>query len=163
MFANQYLAYETLPDDMKRTLDGLEAVHSSAMPHGQAPARFAAVSRDHVPDDNDKVFGGSKHELAAVDVIEHVHPVVRVHPKTKRKVLYVNRAFTSRFVGQSEAESLPLLEALWAHACQPEFTCRYRWHQHTVGIWDNCATQHYAINDYYGQRRHMQRVAIHED
>ena len=162
MFANQYLAYETLPEGMKAQLLGMQAIHSSAMPHGQEQARFASVSRDHVPAEGDKAFAGSDHDLADVDVIENVHPVIRIHPQTGRKVLYVNRAFTSRFVGMSESESLPLLEDLWAHASRPEFTCRYRWQQHTVGVWDNCATQHYAINDYFGQHRHMQRVAVHE-
>jgi taurine dioxygenase len=162
MFANQYLAYETLPQDLQEKLSNMQSVHSSAMPHGQERARFASVSRNHVPADGDRAFASSGHELANVEVIENTHPVVRIHPHTGRKVLYVNRAFTSRFVGMSEAESLPLLEELWLHASRPEFTCRYRWQQHTVGVWDNCATQHYAINDYFGQRRHMQRVAIHE-
>jgi taurine dioxygenase len=163
MFANQYLAYETLPQGVKEKLVNMQSVHSSAMPHGQEEARFASVSRDHIPTDGDRAFASSDHELADVEVIENAHPVVRVHPQTGRKVLYVNRAFTSRFVGMSETESLPLLEELWLHASRPEFTCRYRWQQHTVGVWDNCATQHYAINDYFGQHRHMQRVAVHED
>jgi taurine dioxygenase len=63
----------------------------------------------------------------------------------------------------TQQESLPLLEELWAHACRAEFTCRYRWTRNSVGVWDSCATQHYAINDYFGQYRHMQRISIHED
>ncbi|MEE2981013.1 MAG: TauD/TfdA family dioxygenase [Pseudomonadota bacterium] len=88
--------------------------------------------------------------------------MVRRHPKTGRRSLYVNRAFTSHFEGMTIAESPLLLEILWAHAARPEFTCRYRWSPNTVGVWDNRATQHYAINDYHGQRRHMQRISIHE-
>ena len=101
-------------------------------------------------------------EATKVEVIETAHPVVRTHPVSGRRSLYVNRAFTSRFEGMSEEESLPLLHELWAHASRPEFTCRYRWKPHDVTVWDNRVTQHYAINDYFGQRRHMQRIAIHE-
>jgi taurine dioxygenase len=89
--------------------------------------------------------------------------VVRTHPKTGKKLLYVNRGFTSHFVGMTQEESLPLLEELWVHATRAELTCRYRWTPNTVAVWDNCATHHYAINDYFGNRRHMQRVSIHED
>ena len=95
-------------------------------------------------------------------MIETSHPVVRSHPDTGRKALYVNRAFTSRFDGMSTEDSLPLLHELWHHAARPEFTCRYRWTTNAVAIWDNRVTQHYAINDYFGQRRHMLRIAIHE-
>lgn len=163
MFANQYLAYETLPADLQDKLENMEAVHSSAMPHGQEKARFASVARNHAPSEQDKRFGVSGEVVAPVEVIENIHPVIRKHPVTGRKVVYVNRGFTSHFVGMTQEESLPLLEELWAHAGRAEFTCRYRWSQHTVAVWDNCATHHYAINDYFGQRRHMQRIAIHED
>jgi taurine dioxygenase len=63
----------------------------------------------------------------------------------------------------TQQESLPLLEELWAHACRAEFTCRYRWTRNSVGVWDNCVIQHYAINDYFGQYRHMQRISIHDE
>jgi taurine dioxygenase len=163
MFANQYLAYDTLPDEIKQEIRAMEAVHSSAMPHGQSAARFASVDRNHAPAKQDSQFEKSGLEIAVVEVIENTHPVVRRHPQTGRKLLYVNRGFTSHFVGMSPQESLPLLEALWAHASRAELTCRYRWTQNAVAVWDNCATHHYAINDYYGQHRHMQRVSIHED
>ena len=163
MFANQYLAYETLPAELRDKVEKMEAVHSSAMPHGQEDARFASVARNHAPSEQDKTFIVSGEVVSPVEVIESVHPVVRRHPVTGRKVLYVNRGFTSHFVGMTQEESLPLLEKLWTHASRAEFTCRYRWAQHTVAVWDNCATHHYAINDYFGQRRHMQRIAIHED
>ncbi len=162
MFANQYLAYETLSDGMKEMLSSMRAVHSSDMPHGREDVRFGAVSKDHAPTDGDRKFEATGLETTRVDIIETAHPVIRVHPGTGRKALYVNRAFTSRFEGMSVEESLPLLHILWAHAARPEFTCRYRWTPHTVAVWDNRATQHYAINDYYGQRRHMQRISIHE-
>ncbi len=163
MFANQYLAFETLPQSMKQKLLSMEAVHSSAMPHGQTAARFASIGRNHAPSDDDRAFEKSGQEIAQVDAVENIHPVIRTHPKTGRRLLYLNRGFTSHFVGMTPNESLSLLEELWAHASRAEFTCRYRWTQHAIGVWDNCATQHYAINDYFGERRHMQRVSIHED
>ena len=163
MFANQYLAYETLPRAMKERLLGMEAVHSSAMPHGQSAARFASVDRQHVPQERAHELANAGREIPPVEVVENRHPVVRRHPQTGKRLLYVNRGFTSHFVGQTPAESLPLLEELWAHATRAELTCRYRWTPNAVAVWDNCATQHYAINDYYGQRRHMQRGSIHED
>ena len=162
MFANQYLAFEALSDGMKAMLSSMRAIHSSAMPHGQEGPRYAAVSRDHVPTVQDRAMVSSGNAVTKVEVIETAHPVVRTHPATGRRSLYVNRAFTSRFEGMSQEESLPLLHELWAHASRPEFTCRYRWNPHDVTVWDNRVTQHYAINDYFGQRRHMQRIAIHE-
>lgn len=163
MFANQYLAYETLTDGMKKMLSSMRTIHSSAMPHGKENARFGSVAKDHAPTEQDMNFEATGLETTKVDVVETAHPVVRTHPETGRKFLYINRAFTSRFEGMTIEESLPLLENLWAHCARPEFTCRYRWSPNTVGVWDNRATQHYAINDYYGQRRHMQRIAIHEN
>ncbi len=163
MFANQYLAYETLPGDLKQRVENLQAVHSSAMPHGQSAARFASVDRHHAPAGEDRNFETSNAYVDDVEVIENIHPVVRRHPLTGRKLLYVNRGFTSHFVGMTVDESLPLLEALWAHACRLELTCRFRWTAHAVVVWDNCATQHYALNDYYGHRRHMLRISVHED
>ena len=163
MFANQYLAYDTLPQAMKEHLHGMEAVHSSAMPHGQSAARFASIDRQHTPLEQANLLANAGREMPAVEIVENRHPVIRRHPQTGRPLLYVNRGFTSHFVGQTPAESLPLLEELWAHATRAELTCRYRWTTNAIAVWDNCATHHYAINDYYGQRRHMQRVSIHED
>ena len=162
MFANQYLAFETLPEKMKAKLLDMAAVHSSAMPYGQEAVRFASIDRNHAPAEQAKRFEETGMDIADVDVVENIHPVIRQHPQTGRQLLYVNRAVTSHFVGMTPEESLPLLEALWDHAVRPEFTCRYRWTTNAVAVWDNCATQHYAINDYYGCRRHMQRVSVHE-
>ncbi|MFT5111611.1 MAG: taurine dioxygenase [Parasphingorhabdus sp.] len=163
MFANQYLAYETLPENLKEKLLGMQAVHSSAMPHGQTAARFASITWDHVPSDKDREYATTGQQIAKVEIVETIHPVVRTHPTSGRRMLYVNRGFTSHFVGMTQQESLPLLEELWAHSSRAEFTCRYRWTKNTVALWDNCATHHYAINDYFGQRRCMQRISIHED
>lgn len=162
MFANQYIAYETLPSQIKDKITDLQAIHSSEMIYGRAEARFASVTRDQTPDSKDQEFNVTTSEDSEVTPIVNLHPVVRTHPETGRKALYVNRGFTSHFEGMTLKESLPLLEELWAHASRAEFTCRYQWSQHSVGIWDNRVVQHYAINDYFGQRRHMMRISIHE-
>ena len=164
MFANQYLAYETLPDDVKERVSKMKAVHSSTMIHGQSAPRIASVSRDHIPNAGDESIETHKDHVikGEPNVVENLHPVVRVHPDTGRKLLYVNRGFTSRFDSMSVDDSLPLLEYLWHHATRAEFTCRYRWRPHDVTVWDNRAVHHYAINDYFGHARHMQRIAVHE-
>ncbi|MEM1200037.1 MAG: TauD/TfdA family dioxygenase [Pseudomonadota bacterium] len=158
MYSNLYLAYESLSEGMRDLLDGLTAVHSSTMPHAHG-VRSAAVSREHAPKAED---GQLQIVSTEVEIIETEHPVVRRHPDTGRKSLYVNRGFTSRFSGMSEEESLPLLQYLWAHTERPEFTCRYRLAQDTVVVWDNRCVLHYALNDYYGQRRVLQRVSVDE-
>ncbi len=162
MFANQYLAYETLSDGMKARLAGLRAVHSNLMPYGGGEARIGAVGRDHVPSEADRLAENSPYGASTIEtVIENAHPVVRTHPETGRKFLFVSRAFVDRFEGWTREESLALLEFLWDHAARPEFTCRYRWSAGALGIWDNRSAQHFALNDYYGARRHMHRIAVH--
>ena len=89
-----------------------------------------------------------------------VHPVVIRHPDAGRKVLYVNPTFTVRFNGWTEEESKPLLDYLYAHAARPEFSCRVQWRKGSLGLWDNRATWHLALNDYPGHRRLMHRVTI---
>jgi len=159
MYSNLYLAYETLSPGMQRLLDGLSAVHASNMPHAHRELRSASVDRHHAPQASDMTLEFKDLEK---ELVESVHPVVRRHPDSGRKLLYLNRGFTSRFVDMTERESLPLLEFLWAHMERPEFTCRYRLQQHGVVIWDNRSLLHYALNDYYGQRRVLQRVSIAE-
>ena len=144
-FANMYQAYETLSSGMKRLLDGLLAVNSSAA---------ADVSRTREDRLKDSARPDARKEYTAA------HPVVRVHPETGRRALYVNVAHTVRFEGMTEEESAPLLQHLYRHQVRPEFTCRFRWRPGSVAFWDNRCTQHNAINDYHGQRRHMRRLTV---
>ena len=91
---------------------------------------------------------------------DSVHPVVIKHPLSGRPALYVNGDFTVKFEGWSKAESQPLLDFLYAHASQHEFTCRFRWLQGSMAVWDNRATHHLALNDYQGERRLMHRITL---
>jgi taurine dioxygenase len=145
LFANMYSAYETLSDGMKRLIDGLQAVNSAHKPDA-ALGRVQRVSER--PTGKDEVT-----TLA-------IHPVVRSHPETGRKALYVNRGHTVKIDGFTEEESRPILEYLFAHQTRPEFTCRFRWTPGAVAFWDNRAAQHNAINDYHGYRRVMRRVTL---
>jgi taurine dioxygenase len=148
LFANMYLAYETLSEGLRRMLDGLVAVNSSAK---------ADVTRTR----EDRVRGGAKPDALMEYVAEH--PIVRTHPETGRKALYANRGHTVRFKDMTEAESAPLLNYLFEHMTRPEFTCRFRWQAGSVAVWDNRCTQHNPINDYHGFRRLMHRVTLAGD
>ena len=150
LFANQYLAYETLSSGMQRMLDGLTAIHTARGP-------FAPTGRAK---DNWKNMDVQTSESAYEEM---EHPVVRVHPETGRKALFVNRTFTVRFGSMTEQESAPLLEYLFRHASQEKFSCRFRWSQGAVAFWDNRAVLHHALGDYSGHRREMHRVAISGD
>ena len=143
LFANQYLAYERLSEGLQRTLVGLSAVYTSTKP------AVAATREDRLRERGVKA-----------KVLTSEHPVVRTHPETGRKALYVNRGHTSHFKGWSEAESESLLEYLYQHQVRPEFTCRYRWQPRSLAVWDNRCTQHLPINDYDGFRRVMHRVTL---
>ena len=89
-----------------------------------------------------------------------MHPVVVRHPGSGRKALYVNSAFTVRFVGWTDEESRPLLQYLYQHAARPEFTYRFQWREGSLAFWDNRCTWHYALNDYHGHRRLMHRITV---
>jgi taurine dioxygenase len=148
MFANMYLAYETLSSGMRRLLDRLKAVNVA----GKA---VALQTREEMY---------SKRGTAAdVEAASAIHPVVRTHPETGRKALYVNLAHTLRFEDMTEAESAPLLNWLFAWQIQPELTCRFRWRPGSLAFWDNRASQHYPLNDYHGYRRVMHRVTLAGD
>jgi taurine dioxygenase len=137
MFANQYLAFETLSPRLQQVLCELRAVHQ-----GTSLAREAGLS------ENDVVWA---------------HPVVRIHPETGRKALFVNADYTKRFEGMTEDESAPLLEFLYRHAARPELTCRHRWRDGDVLMWDNRAVQHAVVGDVGGVERMLHRVTIEGD
>jgi taurine dioxygenase len=146
LFANMYLAYEALSLGMQKLLEGLRAVNVSSKP---------AASRTRA----DRMNNGAKIDPAR-DEFRAVHPVVRTHSETGRKLLYVNCAHTLRFEGMTEAESAPLLEWLYVHQTRPEFTCRFNWRAGSLAFWDNRACQHNPVNDYHGQQRVMQRISL---
>ena len=148
LFANMYAAYEALSDGLKRLIEPLQAINSSAK---------ADVTRTR--EDRLKTDGSDKagKELAAE------HPVVRTHPETGRKALYVNFAHTVRFRGMTEQESAPLLDYLFQHQIRPEFTCRFSWRVGSLALWDNRCAQHNPVNDYHGHKRLMHRITLEGD
>lgn len=144
LFASLYAAYDALSDGMKQMLAPLRAVNSSSK------AEKSRTREDRGPNE-------------ARRVLEAEHPVVRTHPETGRKALYVNGGHTLRFVGMTDAESEPLLEYLFAHQVRPEFTCRFHWELGSIAFWDNRCALHNPINDYHGFRRIMHRVTLAGD
>jgi taurine dioxygenase len=154
MFANQYMAYDRLSSGMKRMLDGMTAIHTARDVYGR---------RGYATVDYTKSLKAMQIVGSAEAEQEVEHPVVRTHPETGRKCLYINQGFTKRFKDMTEEESLPLLEYLWKQCTRPELTCRFRWRPGSIAFWDNRAVQHYALNDYNGQRRCMHRVTINGD
>jgi taurine dioxygenase len=150
LFASQYPAYESLSPGLKRTLEGLRAVHTDRMVAGPQ-ANMNAQRSTKVRED------ANWRETISV------HPVVRTHPETGRKLLFVNRSYTVGFEGWTEAESKPLLEYLLEHGHRPEFTCRFRWANGSIAFWDNRCTKHLAVHDAGPFRRIMRRTQIRGD
>ncbi|MDX2315767.1 MAG: TauD/TfdA family dioxygenase [Gammaproteobacteria bacterium] len=148
LFANMNLAYESLSSGMRRLLDGMTAINSAQK--GDAAATRADLLRQRPREVGD-----------TVTIAEH--PLVRTHPETGRKALYVNPGHTVRIGGMSEAESAPILDYLYKHQTRPEFTCRFKWRQDSLAFWDNRSVQHYPLNDYHGHRRAMQRITLAGD
>ena len=148
LFANMYKAFEALTPAMQQLLTPLTAVNSSAL------ADVSKTREDRVRDSSDAENDG------AARVYESTHPVVRTHPETGRKALYVNIAHTSRFTGMTEDESRPLLQFLFQHQIKPEFTCRFRWAVGSLALWDNRCAQHNPINDYHGFKRELHRITL---
>ena len=145
LFANMILAYESLSPGLRCLLDGLTAINTSDK--DMAAATRADRIRERPGEAGDSVNTAE-------------HPIVRTHPETGRKALYVNPGHTVRIAGFSEEESAPILEYLYAQQIRPEFTCRFRWRRGTLAIWDNRCCMHYPHNDYAGETRAMQRVII---
>jgi len=149
LFANTCAAYDALSAGMKRLVDGLVGVNSAALKYGGGRSSM-----------HKGIAAMKIHDTDSADALEAEHPAARTHPETGRKALYVSRSHTIRFRDMTEAESAPLVEFLQAHQTRPEFTCRVRWTPGTLTVWDNRCTQHHAINDYHGQRRHMRRLTV---
>ncbi|MDD9947339.1 MAG: TauD/TfdA family dioxygenase [Myxococcales bacterium] len=151
LFANQYAAYEALSPGMKDMLAGRRAVFTASQVHGSSGYYRKA---DH-PMDMKKPQDAVERRVD--------HPIVRTHPETGRRALYVSVPHVERFRQMSREESRPVLEYLCGHAVKPEFTFRFHWRPHSIALWDNRCVQHYALNDYAGQRRVMHRITIKGD
>lgn len=144
LFANMSRAYEGLPDPVKEKIDGMTAVHSFTRVFGHGlTGDERAEMREKYPDAR--------------------HPVVRTHPETGAKSLYVNAAFVSHLDGVDEVEGNRLLRLLYRQAAVPEYQCRFRWRTNSVAFWDNRAVQHYAAFDYLPHTRRVERVTIAGD
>ncbi len=148
LFANQYLAYDALSCGMRRLLDRLTGVNSSAK---------ADVTKTR----EDRLRTDARDDARAEYLAEH--PVVRTHPETGRKALYVNVAHTARFKDMTEEESAPLLDYLFQHQVRPELTCRFQWAVGSIAFWDNRCALHNPVNDYHGYRRVMHRITLAGD
>ncbi len=148
LFANMYMAYETLSPGMRQMLDGLRVMHSARRPYGV----------------DNKVFGTAKRSMTIINSeeahAEHAHPAVRTIPETGRKALFINPVYAIRFADMTERESGPLLDFLNDHATRVEFTCRVRWQPGTLTMWDNRCVQHNAMNDYDGFSRRLHRTTV---
>ncbi len=145
VFASMAAAYDGLSDRMQQHISGLEAVHDFKP--------FKALF-------DDSLAARKKLQAFELQYPPQVHPVVRVHPVSGRKVLFVNPQFTMAIKGMEEQESRQLLDFLFRQALVPEYQFRHRWAPHTLIMWDNRSTQHYAVHDYYPQRRYMERITI---
>jgi taurine dioxygenase len=177
LFASQYAAYEALSPAMRELLDPLRAISSSAL------ADVSKTREDRVRDSGFDGTGGVVVIDQAADqaadqgpnditdetgdtderVFEASHPVVRTHPETGRKALYVNVAHTARFDGMTVEESRPLLDFLFHHQVRPEFTCRFVWRVGSIALWDNRCVLHNPVNDYHGHKREMHRITLEGD
>ena len=141
LFASMYAAYDALSEPMRTFLEPLSAVHESGHVYAGRYGTKESESRD------------GKFPSA-------VHPVIRTHPVTGRRALYVNRSFTTRIRGLSRSESRAVLDFLFTHQENPEFQCRFRWAPNSVAMWDNRCAQHFAVWDYYPAVRHGYRVSV---
>jgi taurine dioxygenase len=149
LWANMYLAYETLSEPLRQFVAGLRAVHSFAK--NFTPERFRALGME---DCREQMY--SAHPAVS-------HPVARTNPSSGRKALFVNPDFTSHVEGLTARESAALLSLLYEHMARPEFQVRWRWHAGDVAFWDNRWTQHCALADYFPQRRVVRRATIAGD
>ena len=152
VWANMIAAYESLPDALREQVEGRGAMHSGK-PYGvkhSPPASKRSSASIHMTREDPEADR------------ERLKPAVLEHPESGRRALFVNPTYTTRLEGLSEAESVPILEALYKHCTLPEFCCRYRWRPGALVVWDNRTTMHYAVNDYDGFDRLLYRTAFGE-
>jgi taurine dioxygenase len=149
VWANQYMAFETLSQGLRETLLGLDAVHSAGMAYGTGGYL-----------DGVKHLMSTPIEPSKDAYREQVHPAVAAHPETGRAALYLNPVYTTRIAGWTHQESQGLLQHVYRHAVNENFTWRLRWAKGMLAIWDNRCTQHFALNDYHGHRREMVRTSV---
>ena len=150
LWTSMYAAYEGLSDGFRQKLDRMRVMHSGHIYGAKLPrsarmrtSQSMTISRGNAEAD-----------------IERSHPAVRLHPESGRRALFVNPIYTTRFDGMEESESGPLLDALYAEATRPEYTCRFQWRNGSVAVWDNRCTMHLAANDYDGYRRLLYRTTV---
>lgn len=152
IWVNMAAAYEALPEDMKARIAGLQAVHDAMPTFGQS-------------------LSGDRYDEMRKQYPPMVHPVVRTHPETGEKILYVNEGFTTHFANYARLQpyrigsdfrmaEMDLMQYLFRQAAAPEYQVRLRWRANTVALWDNRSTQHYAVQDYFPAVRHMNRATI---
>ena len=150
MFSNMEIAYETLDEEIKKKIEGKKAIHSSL-----GAAAFV--------DKYTEMEGNGN-----LDEYSNVHPIVRTHPETKKKILYVNSMYTKKIIDMDKEESDEILKKIFEHQERLDFTCRFKWTENAVAIWDNRSTQHQGLTDFFpgrglGHERIMDRIAIEGD
>ena len=151
LFASMTVAYDALSTGMQDLLGGLNGVFTASKVHGAAG----------LYDDADHPMTMKK-DAQKADA-RFIHPIVRTHPDTGKKALYLDLPHVERLENMRVHESQPLMEFVYQHATQPQFTTRFRWRVGSLAIWDNRCVQHYALNDYPGERREMHRTTIKGD
>ena len=150
MFSNMEIAYQTLDEEIKKKIEGKKAIHSSL-----GAAAFV--------DKYTEMEGNGN-----LDEYSNEHPIVRTHPETKKKILYVNSMYTKRIIDMDKKESDEILKKIFEHQERLDFTCRFKWTENAVAIWDNRSTQHQGLTDFFpgrglGHERIMVRIAIQGD
>ena len=150
MFSNMEIAYETLNEKIKKKIEGKKALHTS-------------LGASAFVDKYEEMEGNGNLEEYSIE-----HPIVRTHPETNKKILYVNSMYTKKIIDMDENESNDILKKIFEHQERLDFTCRFKWTENAVAIWDNRSTQHQGLTDFFpgkglGHERIMDRIAIEGD